>query len=141
MGETKKKSRWWIWLVVALTVFCGLPVSLVVWGAYSFSEAGKPHPVDCAAAMEFAHGRLPVDAEDARCTEAHWQESLVTVDFRMPRAGAAGWLEAGYPEGEAPATCEGDLCRDTDYGSSIYVSVKVVYEGTTALVHLTAFNV
>ncbi|MFJ7959538.1 hypothetical protein ACIQ62_24970 [Streptomyces sp. NPDC096319] len=141
MGVAKRKTRWWVWLVVALVALCGLPVTLLMWGAYSFSQAGKPQPVDCAAAMQFAHGRLPADAEEARCTEAHWQDSFVTVDFRLPRAGVADWLETTYPGAKAPAACDGDLCRDTDFGQALYVSVEVAYEGDAALVHLTAFNV
>ncbi|MFF5712033.1 hypothetical protein [Streptomyces sp. NPDC012756] len=142
MGDTKKKSRWWIWLAVGLVALCGLPVAVLVWGAYSFSEAGKPQPVDCAEAMTFAHGRLPADAEDARCAEAHWQDSYVTVDFRMPRAGVADWLRTTYPTGRRPVSCDGDLCLDADYDQALYVNVKVVYEdGGTALVHLSSFNV
>ncbi|MFE5912011.1 hypothetical protein ACFQ6B_23410 [Streptomyces wedmorensis] len=142
MGDAKRKSRWWIWLAVGLTAVCGLPVALMAWAAYSFSEAGRPQAVDCADAMEFARGRLPVDAEDARCTGTHWQDSYITVDFRMPRTGVADWLDATYPGAVPDTPCDEDLCREIDYGQSLYVHVKVVYEdGGTALVHLTSFDV
>ncbi|MFJ5827882.1 hypothetical protein [Streptomyces sp. NPDC093089] len=141
MGEQKRKSRWWIWLAVGLTVLCGLPVALLAWSAYSFTEAGRQQVVDCGEAMEFARGRLPASAEDARCTGMHWQDSYITVDFRMPRAGVADWLEATYP-GAAPDTpCDEDLCREVDFDQVLYVRVKVVYEdGGPALVHLTSFD-
>ncbi|MEU4063306.1 hypothetical protein AB0F25_12865 [Streptomyces wedmorensis] len=50
------------------------------------------------------------------------------------RRGAHGGLRAaGRADG---------LCREIDYGQSLYVHVKVVYEdGGTALVHLTSFDV
>ncbi|WP_225801469.1 hypothetical protein [Streptomyces sp. NK15101] len=142
MGDTKKESRWWIWLLVGLVALCGLPVTFLAWGAYSISEGGREQPVDCAEAMEFARGRLPAGAEDARCTGMHWQDSYITVDFRMPRTGVADWLKTTYPGGEPPASCDADLCLDEDYGQALYVHVKVVYEdGGTALVHLTSFDV
>ncbi|MEU1865617.1 hypothetical protein [Streptomyces gardneri] len=141
MGDEKKKSRWWIWLLVGLTVLCGLPVTMMAWWVYSFGEAGRPQPVDCAEAMDFARGRLPADAEDARCTGMHWQDSYVTVDFRMPRAGVADWLKATYPDAEPDTPCEEDLCRVVDHDQVLYVHVKVVYEDDgTGLVHLTSFD-
>ncbi|MFF0555587.1 hypothetical protein ACH4ZU_29760 [Streptomyces sp. NPDC020472] len=141
MGDTKKKSRWWVWLAVGLVVLCGLPVAFLAWGAYSLTEGSRTQPVDCAKAMEFARGRLPADAEDARCTGTHWQDSYITVDFRMPRAGVADWLRTTYPSGEPPVSCDGDLCRSVDYDQVLYVDVKVVYEdGGTALVHLASFD-
>ncbi|MEU1232424.1 hypothetical protein [Streptomyces sp. NPDC005828] len=141
MGDAKKKSRWWIWLLVGLVALCGLPVGVLAWGVYSFTEAGRTQPVDCADAMEFARGRLPATAEDARCTGAHWQDTVVTVDFRMPRAGVADWLRTTYPGGGPALSCEGDLCLAVDYDQVLYVNVKVVYEdGGTALVHLESFD-
>ena len=138
----RRKSRWWIWLAVGLTVLCGLPVGLVAWWAYSFSEAGRPQTVDCGEAMEFARGRLPEFAEDARCTGMHWQDTSITVDFRMPSAGVVDWLESTYPAAETPVACDEDLCRGIVFDQTLYVSVQVVYEGGgTALVHLTAFDV
>ncbi|SED05553.1 hypothetical protein [Streptomyces sp. TLI_105] len=141
MGDTKKKSRRWIWLVVGLLALCGLPVTFLAWGAYSLGEGSRTQPVDCADAMEFARGRLPAGAEDARCTGTHWQDSYITVDFRMPRAGVADWLRTTYPSGRPPVSCDGDLCLDVDFDQALYVDVKVVYEdGGTALVHLGSFD-
>ncbi|MFF9849455.1 hypothetical protein [Streptomyces litmocidini] len=141
MGDTKKTSRWWIWLVVGLVVVCGLPVAFLAWGAYSLTEGSRTQPVDCGEAMEFARGRLPADAEGARCTGTHWQDSYITVDFRMPRAGVTNWLETTYPGGKPPFSCDGDLCLEVDFDQALYVDVKVVYEdGGTALVHLASFD-
>ncbi|WP_369145102.1 hypothetical protein [Streptomyces sp. R44] len=140
MGDAKRKSRWWIWLLVGLVALCGLPVTLLAWGAYSISESARTQTVDCAKAMEFAHGRLPADAEDARCTGTHWQDSYITADFRMPRADVADWLRTTYPEGKPSIGCDKDLCVSVDYDQALYVDVEVVYEGSTALVHLSSYD-
>ncbi|MFD8010663.1 hypothetical protein [Streptomyces sp. NPDC058955] len=140
MGDEKKPYRRWVWVLALIATVCAVPLAFLVWGAYSFSEAGRAQDVDCGEAMEFARGRLPEGAADARCTAQHWQDTLVTVDFRMPRTGAAPWLEAAYPAGGTPETCAEDLCWTADFGQDHFVRVEVVYEGTTALVHLTAFD-
>ncbi|MFJ5709962.1 hypothetical protein [Streptomyces sp. NPDC093105] len=141
MGDEKKPYRRWVWVLALIATVCAVPLGLLVWGAYSFGQAGREQTVDCAEAMEFARAGLPETARDARCTGRHWQDTIVEVDFRMPSAEVGAWLETSYPEGVRPHSCEGDLCRDTAFDQQLYVDVTVVYEdGATALVHLRAFD-
>ncbi|MET9538098.1 hypothetical protein ABZY16_11405 [Streptomyces sp. NPDC006553] len=137
----KPRAWTWVWVSVAATFFCGGPLAVLVWGAMAWDEAGDSKPVDCAEVMTFARGSLPMSAEDARCTAAHWQETQVRADFRMPRAEVGGWLDATYPTGEPAFSCEQDLCLDVSYDEALYVDVKVTYEdGDTALVRVEAFD-
>ncbi|MEU7070759.1 hypothetical protein AB0B30_08070 [Streptomyces narbonensis] len=137
----RPRRRTWIWVSVLATFFCGGPLAFLVWGAMVWDDIGKEKPYDCAEAMAFARGRLPAGAEDARCTERHFQDSFVTADFRMPRAEVAPWLAATYPTGTTEPTCKQDLCVDVSYDQLLYVDVQVTYEdGDTALVRVEAFD-
>ncbi|QGZ49726.1 hypothetical protein GPZ77_16295 [Streptomyces sp. QHH-9511] len=152
MGENPKpvkpRLRTWIWVSVLVTVVCGGPLALLVWGAIAFGQAGDPKPVDCAQAMKWAQATLPKSAREPRCATASWLDTYVTADFRMPRAEVAGWLAGTYPgtEPDKQEFCEADLCLNVQYGQAVEphgpvaVDVKVTYEGETALVRLRAFN-
>jgi hypothetical protein len=149
MGEkTAKKSKpvkprpWtWVWVSALVTLFCGGPLAVLVWGAMAWSEIGESKPVDCAQLMAFARGSLPMSAEDAHCTAAHWQDTQATAEFRMPRAEVGPWLEATYPTGEPVYACEQDRCVDVSFDEQLYVHVRVTYEdGVTALVRVEAFD-
>ncbi|MFE0649997.1 hypothetical protein ACFVZH_15575 [Streptomyces sp. NPDC059534] len=137
-----KPRRWtWLWVLVAVTVFCGGPAAVLAWGAMAWSEIGETKEVDCAEVMTFARGSLPMSAEDARCTAAHWQDTQATAEFRMPRSELGGWLEATYPTGKPPFSCERDLCVDVSFDELLYVHLRVTYEdGDTALVRVQAFD-
>ncbi|MFE1231208.1 hypothetical protein [Streptomyces sp. NPDC058745] len=131
----------WIWVSVLVTLCCGGPLALLVWGALAWSSAGDATGVSCTEAMDFARGSLPASAGHARCTEAHWQETRVTADFLMPRGEVADWLAATYPAGEPPYSCAGDLCLKVSYDEALYVDVRVTYEDAdTAHVRLSAFD-
>ncbi|WP_328943889.1 hypothetical protein OG259_22475 [Streptomyces sp. NBC_00250] len=137
----KPRLRTWIWATVGVTVVCGGPLALLYWFATAWDDIGKPQPADCAAVMTFAHGSLPESAEDARCTEAHFQDTFVTADFRMERAEVESWLSATYPAGEPALTCEQDLCVSVPYDEGVYADVSVTYEdGVTALVRVKAYT-
>ncbi|MEU6619467.1 hypothetical protein ABZ926_01560 [Streptomyces litmocidini] len=137
-----KPRPWtWVWVSALVTLFCGGPIAVLVWGAMAWSEIGETKQVDCAEMMTFARGSLPASAGDARCTAAHWQDTRATAEFRMPRAEVAGWLEATYPTGEPAFGCEQDRCVDVSYDETLYVHVRVTYEdGVTALVRVEAFD-
>ncbi|MET9351276.1 hypothetical protein [Streptomyces termitum] len=142
MGEKRARHGWWLWAAAAATVLCAVPVGMIVWGAYTLSESGREQAVDCGKAMEFARARLPAGAEGARCTGQHWQDTLVEVEFRLPRAEAAAWPATAYPAGAPPYSCAADLCRSASFDEQLYVTVEVAYEdGGTALVRLRAFDV
>lgn len=134
----------WVWVSALVTVLCGGPLALLVWGAMAWDEIGEAKPVDCAEAMEFARGSLPAGAQDPVCTAAHWQDTQVTVEFRMERAAYEPWLAAAYPTREPALTCDHGLaaCSAVSFGESLFVNVGVAYEdGDTALVRLKAFDV
>ncbi|MFJ4336958.1 hypothetical protein [Streptomyces sp. NPDC088915] len=136
-----KARPWtWVWATVVMTVVCGGPMALLGWGAMAWSEMGEAKPADCAEVMTFARGTLPADARDARCTLAHFQDTLVEAEFRMDRAGAAAWLTVTYPAGE-PSSCEEDVCVRASYDEALFVDVTIAYEdGDTALVRVEAFD-
>ncbi|MBT2440731.1 hypothetical protein J7E93_11555 [Streptomyces sp. ISL-36] len=147
MGEEEKTVRprrgVWIRWAALLTVLCGGPIALLIWGATAWSEAGEPKPVDCTEAMDFARGTLPPGATDARCTAAHWQETRVQAEFRMERGKYEPWLAAVYPERKPSPYCpHGQAgCLRVEYGAVLSVTLGVTYEdGDTVLVRLTAFD-
>ncbi|MGW6395225.1 hypothetical protein ACWFR1_33065 [Streptomyces sp. NPDC055103] len=132
----------WVWVSAVVTLFCGGPLALLVWGAMAWDDIGRPEPVDCAEAMTFARGALPADATEARCTAAHWQDTTVEAEFRMPRDRVKAWVAGTYPTGEPSYACEQDLCVDVSYGDALYVHLRVAYEdGVTALVRVEAFDI
>ncbi|MFD0367303.1 hypothetical protein [Streptomyces sp. NPDC059071] len=140
--QRKRSRRWWVGITVGLFVCCGLPVSCAAWGAYSFSEAGKPQPVDCAEALAYAYAVLPVSARDAHCTYAHWQDSYVEAEFRMPADEVAGWLTATYP---TATVSEGGRRHHVEFapvsGKAYEAGVTVTDEGGgTALVRVFAHD-
>ncbi|MFJ7063998.1 hypothetical protein [Streptomyces sp. NPDC101115] len=140
--QRKRSRRWWVGITVGLFVCCGLPVSCVAWGAYSFSEAGRPQPVDCGEALAYGYAVLPVSARDATCTYAHWQDSYVEAEFRMPADEVAGWLEATYP---AATVSEGGRRHHVGFapasGKAHEVGVTVTDEGGgTAHVRFVAYD-
>ncbi|MER5960981.1 hypothetical protein [Streptomyces sp. NPDC002057] len=137
----KPRAWTWVWASVAVTVLCGGPVALLAWGAMAWSEIGETKEVDCAEVMTFARGSLPVEAEDAHCTAAHWQDTQATAEFRMPRSAIGGWLRTTYPTGRASFSCEEDRCVDVSFDEMLYVHLRITYEdGDTALVRVTAFD-
>ncbi|MFD9607990.1 hypothetical protein ACFWWS_01330 [Streptomyces sp. NPDC059083] len=149
MGEnTGKRTRpvrpkpWtWVWASAVVTLLCGGPIAFVVWGAMAWSGLGETKQVDCSEVMTFARGSLPMSAEDAHCTAAHFQDTRATAEFRMPRAEVAGWLEAAYPTGKPPFSCDTDRCVDVSFDDVLWVHVRVAYEdGGTALVRVEAFD-
>ncbi|MFB6634192.1 hypothetical protein ACFCWY_30305 [Streptomyces sp. NPDC056362] len=149
MGEnTGKRTRpvrpkpWtWVWASAVVTLLCGGPIAFVVWGAMAWSGLGETKQVDCSEVMTFARGSLPMSAEDAHCTAAHFQDTRATADFRMPRSEVAGWLEAAYPTGKPPFSCDADRCVDVSFDDVLWVHVRVAYEdGGTALVRVEAFD-
>lgn len=137
----------WVWVTVLVSFFCGGPIALVIWAAMAFSEAGKPEPMDCAEAMDWAHATMPKSAEDQHCTVSSWLDTQVKAEFRMPRGEVAGWLAGTYPGGRIRSYCPTDLCVDVqemppDPGGPAAVNVNVTYEdGGTALVHVMPFTV
>ncbi|GAA4908667.1 hypothetical protein ACFPM3_12435 [Streptomyces coeruleoprunus] len=139
----RRRRKWW-WIGGATAVlFCGLPGVAVAWGAWAFSRAVEPQQVSCAEAADFARATLPAGARDERCTAASWQDTQVTIEFRMPRDELAGWLDATYPGHEPRPSCEQDLCAGIEIGDADLssVSVRATYEdGDTALVRLLAFD-
>ncbi|MEU7700856.1 hypothetical protein ACF064_26875 [Streptomyces sp. NPDC015492] len=140
-GPVKPRAWTWVWASAAVTVFCGGPAAVLVWGATAWSEIGEPEQVDCAEVMTFARGGLPASAEDARCTAAHWQETVAEAEFRMPRDEVGGWLEATYPAGKPAFSCEQDRCVDVSFDEALFVRLRVTYEdGGTALVRVRAFD-
>ncbi|MEU9701503.1 hypothetical protein [Streptomyces sp. NPDC047981] len=139
----RPKAWTWVWVSALVTVLCGGPLALLVWGAMAWSEIGEAKPVDCAEAMEFARGTLPVGAQDPVCTAAHWQDTRVTVEFRMERAAYEPWLAEVYPDREKAPTCEHGFatCARASFGDALFVDLAVAYEdGDTALVRLSAFD-
>ncbi|MFB6842452.1 hypothetical protein [Streptomyces sp. NPDC056361] len=137
----RPRARTWVWVTVLVTAFCGGPVALFAWFVTGLDDVGMPKPAACSEVMAFAHGSLPADAEDARCTEAHFQDTTVEAEFRMPRAGVGAWLKATYPTGEPALGCEQGRCVDVSYDDALYVRVRVTYEdGATALVRVEAFD-
>ncbi|MEV3989981.1 hypothetical protein AB0J57_13860 [Streptomyces sp. NPDC049837] len=142
MGRRSLRARRWTWIGLAV-VLLGLPGGCVIWGAYAWSEAGRTQQVPCTDALAFARATLPDTARDARCTAAHWQDTYVTADFRMPRAEAKRWLSATYPAAERSVSCETDLCLRAEWDDAdlAAVDVEMTYEdGDTALVRLRAFD-
>ncbi|MFC8789362.1 hypothetical protein [Streptomyces cinereoruber] len=147
MGEEKAPKRkpvkarpWtWVWATAVMTVICGGPLALLAWGAMAWDEIGEAKPADCSDVMTFARGTLPADARDARCTAAHWQDTVAEAEFRTDRAGA--WLAATYPAGEPESFCEVDVCVRASYDEVLFVDVSIAYEdGGTALVRVKAFD-
>ncbi|MFF8610143.1 hypothetical protein ACF06X_30015 [Streptomyces sp. NPDC015346] len=153
MGEkpkpVKPRPRTWIWVSALMTVVCGGPLALLVWGAIAFGQAGDPEPADCTEVMTWAQATMPKSAQGPRCTTTSWLDTYVTAEFRMPRREAAGWVAGTYPgaEPDEPQFCDHDLCVDMQYGAEVelngpvVVHVKVAYEGESALVRLSAFDV
>lgn len=143
MGDTKRVSRRWIWITVGLTALLLLPAGCAGLAAYSFSQAGKPRPVDCDDAMDFAYATMPRSARDAHCTEMHWMDTHVEIEFEMPAAEAAGWVAGTYPSAEVS---EGGRAFHTSYElqtaeDAYEVGVHVRYEGgDTTLVRVTAYD-
>ncbi|MFD3941361.1 hypothetical protein [Streptomyces sp. NPDC058579] len=126
-----------------MTVLCGAPIALLVWGAMAWDEMGEAKPVDCVEAMEFARGSLPAGAQEPVCTAAHWQDTSVTVEFRMERAAYEPWIAAVYPDRTKALTCEHGFaaCSRASFDDALFVDVAVAYEdGDTALVRLNAFD-
>ncbi|MER6094389.1 hypothetical protein ABT154_00680 [Streptomyces sp. NPDC001728] len=137
----RPRPRTWVWVSASVALVCGAPLALLVWGAMAWDEIGESKPVDCAQLMAFARGSLPMSAEDARCTAAHWQDTRAEAEFRMPRSELGGWLDATYPTGEPPYSCEADRCVDVSFDETLYVNLRVTYEdGGTALVRVEAFD-
>ncbi|MFB7371129.1 hypothetical protein ACFC0D_14935 [Streptomyces sp. NPDC056222] len=132
---------------VLVSIFCGGPLALVAWTVWEWRDVGRPQPVDCVKVMAFAEATLPRSAWDARCTAAHWQDTSVDAEFRMPRREVAPWLAGTYPGHEPSEFCDVDLCLNVQYGETpapsgaAAVDVKVTYEdGDTALVRLGSFT-
>ncbi|MFF8291418.1 hypothetical protein ACF068_19605 [Streptomyces sp. NPDC016309] len=142
MARRSARARRWTWIGLAV-VLLGLPGGCVVWGAYAWSEAGRTQEVACSEALAFARATVPEGARDARCTAAHWQDTYVTADFRVPRAEADGWLSAAYPAARPSPSCATDRCVHVEFGDAdlAAVDVRLTYEdGDTALVRLRAFD-
>ncbi|MFH8578974.1 hypothetical protein OHB11_20335 [Streptomyces zaomyceticus] len=140
-GPVKPRAWTWVWVSAAVTVFCGGPVAVLAWGAMAWSEIGESQQVDCSEVMTFARGSLPMSAEDAHCTAAHWQDTLADAEFRMPRSEVGGWLDATYPAGRPSLSCEQDRCLDVSFDEMLYVTLRITYEdGDTALVRVRAFD-
>ncbi|GHG13238.1 hypothetical protein [Streptomyces zaomyceticus] len=140
-GPVKPRAWTWVWVSAVVTVFCGGPVALLAWGAMAWSEIGESQQVDCSEVMTFARGSLPMSAEDAHCTAAHWQDTVADAEFRMPRSEVGGWLEATYPAGEPAFSCEQDRCLDVSFDEMLFVNLRITYEdGGTALVRVRAFD-
>ncbi|MEU4268063.1 hypothetical protein [Streptomyces sp. NPDC026092] len=126
-----------------MTVLCGAPIALVVWGAMALSEMGDQKPFDCGKAMEFAHGTLPEAAQGPVCTMGGFQDTIVTVEFRMERAAYEPWLAEVYPNREPALTCKPGLadCSWAKFGDALFVDVEMAHEdGDTVLVRLEAFD-
>ncbi|MDT9691108.1 hypothetical protein Q5762_22710 [Streptomyces sp. P9(2023)] len=126
-----------------MTVLCGVPLALLGWGAMAWDEIGEAKPVDCADAMEFARGSLPAGVQGPVCRAAYWQDTQVTVEFRMERAGYEPWLDAVYPTRKPALTCDHGLaaCSEVSFDETLFVDVGVAYEyGDTILVRLKAFD-
>ncbi|MFJ3584677.1 hypothetical protein ACIPPS_20965 [Streptomyces sp. NPDC090127] len=143
VAPVRPRLSTWIWVSALVTVLCGGPLALLVWGAMAWDATGDAKPVDCAEAMDFARGSLPSGAEEPRCTAAHWQDTYVTVEFRMERAAYEPWLAAVYPDREPDSTCDHGIsaCSEISFDEALFVEVGVVYEdGDTALVHLRAWG-
>ncbi|MEU9994424.1 hypothetical protein [Streptomyces sp. NPDC050848] len=143
----RPRASTWIWVTALVSIVCGGPLALLVWGAMAWDEMGKPQPMDCAEAMDWANATMPKSARDPHCTVSNWLDTQVNAEFRMPRAEVAGWLAGTYPGGEVRSYCQTDLCVDVqetppEPGGPAAVNVTVTYEdGGTALVHVMPFTV
>ncbi|MFF8599459.1 hypothetical protein ACF065_26370 [Streptomyces sp. NPDC015232] len=143
MGDTKRRlDRPWIWITLGLAALLILPAGCAGLAAYSFSQAGEPWPVDCEDAMDFAFASLPGSARDAHCTEMHWMDTHIEIEFEMPAAEAAGWVAGTFPAAEASSSGEGlHASYPPEAGKAYEVGIHVRYEGgDTALVRVVAYD-
>lgn len=130
--------------VVALCFFA----ALVAYG-WVFSQALKPHSVDCAETESFFGGSIPPGATDVVCTNTGgFMDQAYDADFRMPRERLADRLTAAFPRLTVSQSCKADLCLHNgpderwDGELSSYMEVTVTYQrDDTALVHIAAYNV
>ncbi|MFE7411904.1 hypothetical protein [Streptomyces laurentii] len=159
------RRRWWprwsrrTWIQITVsalgTVVLGVPVAFVAWFMFVWEGPGKPQPIDCAQAMDWAGATLPKTSRDARCTEAVWMDVYDHVEFRMPANEAAGWVAGTWPAGEVETrfcdpgvdfcvrleSDEGQIAAYDGTGAPAGVDVSVRYEGgDTALVTVAPFT-